>query len=118
MWHVLVNETWGLAFRLFHQVAQLNYVGTAIECLKNLDLPVNLFCLDGFQYFDDCFLLVRAAVAEKYLGILATTELVMHLVVVDVAPLDIHRSVERVILRSIVVNIIMFLTPFIVGVFR
>ena len=94
MRHVLVNEAGRLALWLFDKIAELNDIGAAIECLKNLYFSVNLLCFHWFQYLDDGFLLIRATVAEIYLRILATTEFVMHFVVANVAPLDVHCSVE------------------------
>ena len=50
MRHILVNEAGRLALRLFDEVTELNDIGAAIECLKNLNFSVYLLCFHGFQY--------------------------------------------------------------------
>ena len=112
--HVLVDEARCVRSLFFDEVAHLDDVRPAVQHLQDFYFSVYLFFFDGFQHLNDCFLVAGLAVAEEDLGVLAATQLVVALVVPDVAPVQHHCAVVRVVLRAEDINRSIFSAPLLI----
>ena len=72
----------------FDNVQQRDDVGASLQVLQDLDLPLDLFILNGLENLDDAAGLIWHVYALEHLAVFAPANLANNLVVVLVTPRD------------------------------
>lgn len=106
VWDVLKHETRRFSCGVSQHVVQLNDVRTSKESLQNLGLSINFLSADWFQDFNNAGLVVVCIHALEYLGVLASPQLLLYLVVVHFVPRHIVFIVVRIVLWSFSANVL------------
>lgn len=70
--NILEDQAWCFALTITNNVQQRDDIRASGQVLENLDLSLDLPLLDGFQDFDNTFLVVNDIYAFKYLRVLSS----------------------------------------------
>ena len=110
--HVLVYESRCFRNVVSQNIVQLHNIWPAKQSLQDFDLSVNLLNLDWLQDLQNAFLIVNHIASLVHFRILSTTQFVVALVRIHIAPRNIQLPVKTVVRRSSQANCAVISRPF------